>query len=136
MSSSLLLLVLLALKVCSRGYKRVRACPKSLVERVNGCRELGCCSAVCSGRALIGSGFDEFFFHASHETPCFPLAYKKERRAFHKGHRNTLHQLGLEPIKPRTDQNTQAHSQEATKLLAPVHSSHQRLGTCPSLDRL
>ena len=39
MSSSSLLLVLLTLEVCSRGYKQVREGkdPKSLVERVNGC---------------------------------------------------------------------------------------------------
>ena len=38
-SSSSLLLVLLALKVYSRGYKQAREGkdPKSLVERVNGC---------------------------------------------------------------------------------------------------
>ena len=38
-SSSSLLLVLLALKVCSKGYKRAREGndPKSLVEGVNGC---------------------------------------------------------------------------------------------------
>ena len=39
MSSSSLLLVLLALKVCSTGYKQVREGedPKSLMEGVNGC---------------------------------------------------------------------------------------------------
>ena len=51
--------------VCSRGYKQVREEKdlKSLVGRVNGCRELDHCSAVCScrvlvcfSRVLIGSG--------------------------------------------------------------------------------
>ena len=56
-SSSSLLLVLLALKVCSRGYKRVREGkdPRSLMEGVNGYQELGCCSGVCLCRVLIGS---------------------------------------------------------------------------------
>ena len=52
MSSSLLLLVLLALKVHSRGYKRARERDRSQVsgersERV--LREIGCYPAVCSG---------------------------------------------------------------------------------------
>ena len=50
MSSSLLLLMLLALKVRSRGYK-------SLMERVNGCQELSRFLVVCL-HVLIGSGFD------------------------------------------------------------------------------
>ena len=63
-SSSSLLLVLLALKICSMGYKRTREGkdPKSLVGEVSGCRELDRYSAVCSCRALvrisIGSDLD------------------------------------------------------------------------------
>ena len=34
--------------------------PKSLVERVNGCRELGRYSAVCLCCVLVGSRFDGF----------------------------------------------------------------------------
>ena len=33
---------------------------KSLVERVNGCRELGCCSAVCLCCVLVSLRFDGF----------------------------------------------------------------------------
>ena len=41
--------------VCNRGYKQTREGedPKSLVEEVNGCRELACRSAMCSCRALV-----------------------------------------------------------------------------------
>ena len=35
-----------------------------------------------------------------HYNLCFPLAYKRESRASHKGHHNTSHQLGLESIEP------------------------------------
>ena len=35
-----------------------------------------------------------------HCNPCFPLAYKRESRTSHKGHRNTSHQLSLESIEP------------------------------------
>ena len=34
--------------------------PKSLMEEMNGCRELGCCSTVCLCCVLIGSRFDGF----------------------------------------------------------------------------
>ena len=34
--------------------------PKSLVERVNGCRELGFCLVVCLCCVLVGSRFDGF----------------------------------------------------------------------------
>ena len=34
--------------------------PKSLVERVNGCRELGCRSVMCLCCVLVGSRFDGF----------------------------------------------------------------------------
>ena len=56
--------MLLALKVRSRGYKRTRkTCPKSMMERMNGCRELGCCSVVCSG-------FDELIRFESPMVCC------------------------------------------------------------------
>ena len=72
-------------------------------------------------------------------THAFPWPIKGKAGHPIKGiakHRNTLYQFELEPIEPRTDQNTQAHGREATELSAPIRSSHQRLGTCPSLDHL
>jgi len=44
--------------------------------------------------------FSISFFFFLYYNPCFPLAYKRESRASHKGHRNTSHRFKLDPSKP------------------------------------
>ena len=101
MSSSSLLLALLALKVCSRGYKRARGTrPKSLVERVNGCRELSYCSVVCLCCVLVGLRFDGFVMVRSGLAsidrsipfvgrPAFPFIGQGKARVTAEGKRRT-----------------------------------------------
>ena len=65
-------------------------CPKSLVERVVGCRELGCCSAMCLCCVLVGLRFDGFVVVRSglawidpmphYGASCFPF-YRQRGRA-------------------------------------------------------
>ena len=47
----------------------------------------------------FGSLSLSFFFFLRY-NPCFPLAYKRESRASHKGHCNTYYQFRLDLIKP------------------------------------
>ena len=69
-------------------------CPKSLVERVDGCRELGCRSAVWLCCVLVGLRFDGFMMVRSglasidpipvplHGTPCFPFYRPRESMSY------------------------------------------------------
>ena len=99
MSGPSLLLVLLALKVCSKGYKRAREenDPKSQVERINGCREFGRCLAVCScvcylvvrlDQSLMGRS-DGFMivrlFDPSNGAPCIPYYRQRKSTGYSRG---------------------------------------------------
>jgi len=74
-------------------------------------------------KAFVSLSLSFFFF--LHCNPCFPLAYKRESKASHERDSTRINRIAR-----------QTHSQEETEPSAPVHFSHQRLGTCPSLDRL
>ena len=93
-SSSSLLLVLLAPKVCSRGYKRAREGkdPKSLVKEASGCWELDCCSAVRSCRALvriyIGSWWVDRFGIPFMGRPAFPFIGQGKARVIAEENKN------------------------------------------------
>jgi len=68
-------------------------------------------------------------------TRAFPWPIKEKAGRPIKGHRFTTshitpHQVKITSIKPRT------HNRAATEPSVPICSSHQRLGTCPSLDCL
>ena len=54
--------------------------PKSLVGRTNGCRELGCCSAMCS--RFDASGFDLMRCDPLNGTPCFPFYRLRESMGY------------------------------------------------------
>ena len=57
-------------------------CPKSLMERSNGCRELGHCSAICSRFDASGSDlmYDQFLCDVMplSGVPCFPFYRPRE----------------------------------------------------------
>ena len=54
--------------------------PKSLVERMNGYRELGPCSAMCS--RFDASGFDLMRCDPLNGTPCFPFYRLRESMGY------------------------------------------------------
>ena len=93
--------MLLALKVRSRGYKRAREghVPSLWWKRVNGCRELGCCSAVCLCCVLVGSRFDGFVMVRSGLAwidvmpfvgrPAFPFIGQEKARVTAEGKKRT-----------------------------------------------
>ena len=84
--------------------------------------------------------FFPFSFSSFPSTVTYAFPWPIKGKAGHplKGNQTRTRSTHLtnEPIEPRTDQNTQAHSREVTELLASVHSFHQRLETYPPLDYL
>ena len=69
---------------------------KSLVERVNECRELSCCSAMCLCCVLVGSRFNGFVWTWLEsircllmERPAFPFIVQGKARVTTEGKRRT-----------------------------------------------
>ena len=81
---------------------------------------------------------EDFFSFSSSSfssiTRAFPWPIKGKAGHPMKGtrtHRNKSPQLGLKPIEPRTDQNTQAHSRETIESWHPFAPLIRDLGHVP-----